>query len=479
MSDLDRKLSRRSFVRFAAGVLGAGALAACGATPTPTPVPTKPAAAPAATAGPTKAAAPAATAVPPAASGPGVKIVCWHIWSGGRIQLMDDMFARFNKANPGITASHEFISGSSTQLLQKLQTSMAAGQPPDVAMSFDSWVPAFAIRKSLVPLDELVKADGVDLGVFFEFRLTSARWDGKLYVLPTDGSSHPLFLYRTDHYTESGLKPDAPPKTWDDLITTSKALVRFEGGKVTRMGMDWAGTYADIADLAYLTYSNNGKLMSDDGRKFFLNSPEAVEAMEFVVRLTNEVYGGPKPYQELTTYQAGLAIGNPFQAGISSQGMHGAFVVGLIETGNIPMKYMAAPPPASSKGQPHAVYIQAWTYGIPTAAPNRQASWKLLKWLTIEPSAAGWFMAQQLRVPALKASMSDPSLTKFPAWQGVLAQNATAVGFTLPPVWAEMSTIVNRNLEAIFAGDVKPKAGLDTAQAEAQKLSDEFHAQNK
>jgi multiple sugar transport system substrate-binding protein len=404
-------------------------------------------------------------------------LVAWHIWSGGRLPLMDDMFARFNEAHPDLNATHEFVSGGSGQLLQKLQTSIAAGDPCDVAMIRHYWVPAFAARKSLLPLDEMAAAHNLDLDNFFEYTLVPSRWDGQLYVLPADGSPFPLMLYNTDHYAEVGLDPQSPPETWDELIETAKALTVMEDGKIVRMGASWGAAYPDIQHLGYLTHSNNGQLISDDARQYFLNSPEAVEALEFVVRLNQEVYGGPEPLIEFTAAQAGLEISDPFQAGTAAQSIAGPWVVALIETGDFELNYDTAPPPHAADGESHAVYMGSWTYGIPTGVPNVEGSWELLEWLTAEPSAGGWFMVEQVRVPALKSVMDDPTYQQYPQWAGIVEQTASAVGTAVTPVMQETVDLVNAVIEAAVVGDMSVQEALDQAQADAQALLDDFYAQ--
>lgn len=476
-----RSLTRRGFLKLACGALGASTLAACAPAPTPTPTPrpteakaptTVPAAA---TTAPTKAAATAAPTAVPLTAAPQVagEVVVWHIWSGGRLPLMDDIIKRFNEQHPKIKAKHEFVSGGSAQLLQKLQTSIAAGKSCDVAMTMHYWVPAFAIRKSLLALDDLIAAHGVRTDVFFPYALAPGRWDGKLYVLPADGSPTPLLLYNTDHYAEA--KVSAPPKTWDDAIASAKALTRVKGKDIERLGFGF-GSF-NIQLLAYLTHSNNGKLISDDGRKYLFNSPEAVEAMEFVVRLVKEACGSSKAYQDFMAMQKELKIDSPFMAGTCSQSLEGPWQVGLIETGSFKdLHYDTAVPPHSSKGQTHAVYMGSWSYGIPAVAANKEASWELLEWLTVEPTAAGWFMREQLRVPALKATMSDPKYTQYKQWKGIVAQTETAVGVPATPVMQETVNKVATAMEAALMGDQTPKAALDKVQAETQKLLDDFYA---
>lgn len=62
------------------------------------------------------------------ASAAKVQIVYWHGWGGEEKQVLDEVVAQFNQANPDIEVEAVTIFGS----YDKLLTAIAAGTPPDV-----------------------------------------------------------------------------------------------------------------------------------------------------------------------------------------------------------------------------------------------------------------------------------------------------------------------------------------------------------
>ncbi len=459
-----KALTRRAFLQSVGGSMAAATLAAC----TPNTEPDVPAATV-----PTTAAEPEvveATAAPaPAAP---VELSCWHIWSAGRIELMDDIFKRFNEQHPEIKATHEFVSGGSGALLQKIQTAVAGGTPPDVPMVRGFWVPEFAVHKTLLPLDDLVSTHGVDLDVFFPWVLPVSKWENKLYVLPCNADAGPLFFYNKSHYEEAGIT--APPATWSGLVDTAQKLTRFEGDELSRIGLNWN---LDFSTFFYMIYSKGAKAVSDDGRSYSVNGPEAVEALEYVVNNTKEIYGSTKAYLDFLDAQSELAITDSFQAQTSSQKFGGNWEVAVIELGDFEdLLYDVCPPPAPDGGQAKPVYYGGWNYGIASGVPHVEAAWELLHWLTIEPSAAGWFMIQQVRFPSLKAVVDDPAYTQYEQWEGVVKTAEIAVPVPTVPGLQEASGIINFALESAMAGDMSPQQALDDAQDQVQTLADTFFA---
>lgn len=65
----------------------------------------------------------------------------------------------------------------------------------------------------LMPLDDLVQQDGIDLSDFHPQLLDAFRWEGRLYGLPKDYNTLGLFIHK-EMFAEAGLDP---PTTWGEL----------------------------------------------------------------------------------------------------------------------------------------------------------------------------------------------------------------------------------------------------------------------
>jgi ABC-type glycerol-3-phosphate transport system substrate-binding protein len=124
---------------------------------------------------------------------------------------------------PGIKFESELIPFD--QALEKMQIHLSQGAPTYDIMATDAFLPTFAERGWLMPLDPLIE----------KFR-QAVEWDdinptlvrdvcsykGKVYGVPNLSISM-FFFYRKDLLDAAGLKP---PETMDEWIATAKALTK-------------------------------------------------------------------------------------------------------------------------------------------------------------------------------------------------------------------------------------------------------------
>lgn len=190
----------------------------------------------------------------------------------------------FEQKHPGISV--RLMGGSGDD--RKLLTQIAGGNPPDVIETAYRNVQFLAREHVLLPLDELAK----NRDQFYAPLWKLGVHEGRLYGYPWFGHTIQL-VYNKKMFAEAGIA--APPKTWDELYATARKLTRDTNGdgKPDRFGLSLVGKqHPDIAWLftAFL-HQAGGKLVEKrDGKwRVAANSPEALQALKFYVKLTREV----------------------------------------------------------------------------------------------------------------------------------------------------------------------------------------------
>ncbi len=131
-------------------------VAGCRAAPTPTP--TKPPAPLAPTAVPPTPVPPTPTPLPPTPTVTPVKLSL-GVWGGpADLALYEQAVKQFKAKNPSIDV--EIISTPDfLPFIQKLQTMMAAGNPPDVITLGNEWFPAFVSKGAFLEITPFLQAD--------------------------------------------------------------------------------------------------------------------------------------------------------------------------------------------------------------------------------------------------------------------------------------------------------------------------------
>ncbi|WP_448811320.1 extracellular solute-binding protein [Agromyces bauzanensis] len=192
--------------------------------------------------------------------------------------LNDVLIPAFEAEHPGITVDYVDIPYDS--LLQKLTTSAAGDELPDLVRADLGWVPKFADLGVLVPLsqemddfDEL--ADATYPGV-----LATNRYDGEYYGLPLDTNTR-VMVSNQAALDAAGLS--APPVTFDELRALGDAVkgtgtYAFAENKLQAWNiMPWIWSAGgDIADPDLTTSTG------------YLDSPESVAGIQLLVDLYQE-----------------------------------------------------------------------------------------------------------------------------------------------------------------------------------------------
>ena len=201
---------------------------------------------------------------------------------------------RFEKAHPTIKV--ELTEVPFDQYFQKLSVALASGSGVDVFDVDSPLVASYGHQDVLLPLDEYV--DRKDWEDFLEQERQIASYNGKVLSVPWSSSSQAVF-YNTDMLKDAGITPPSSPDkrwTWAQLLEAARKLTKKAPDGSTQV---W-GLVVEQADRPYqilpLLQSNGAQAISPDGSKTtgVLNSPEAVEALQFYGDLYGKHAVSPK-----------------------------------------------------------------------------------------------------------------------------------------------------------------------------------------
>ena len=170
----------------------------------------------------------------------------------------------FNAQNNGVTAKLlEFSTSADEQRQQFVQRQEAKSGECDVFSADVIWTAEFASQKWLYDLTPYIDTRKDEL---IEATLETATFDGKVWGMPQQTDAGFLY-YRTDQVTEK-------PATWQDVY---KQAADKDG--IVYQGNSYEGLTCNFLELAFAA---GGKVLSDDGKKSEINSPENVKALKLM-----------------------------------------------------------------------------------------------------------------------------------------------------------------------------------------------------
>jgi multiple sugar transport system substrate-binding protein len=295
-------LNRRALLKFgvygSATAVGLAALSGCGEEEAAAPAAEAPKAeAP-------KAEKPAATAPEPAPSKERVEIIQWFNLSGAQAEHATAMGDAFSESQNDILVTTTIV--PQTEVMAKLSTALAAGSPPEVLHIGSAPANAQLARSgdtiSIEDFDpDIAKLDWVP-GV-----QKAVTHEGRMMAYPAN-SGCLCVLYNKDLYAEAGLDPDAFPATNEDLLVAAETISNLGddiyGHYVGTAPKNWSGNHIFISYI----WGYGGDVISADGKKFTLTTPEVQAALQFYLDLRDV---NAYPIKAIDN----LAMGNDFETG--------------------------------------------------------------------------------------------------------------------------------------------------------------------
>jgi multiple sugar transport system substrate-binding protein len=167
------------------------------------------------------------------------------------------------------------------QLITRLSTSIAAGDPPDLFLLNYRYHSRYLATGAIAPMQPFLdRSDSIAESDFYPSVLDAFRERGKLTCLPQNAAS--LVVYFNEALFRAARVP-APTAgwTWDEMVGTAQLLTRDVDGDGV-VDVHGLGVEPDLIRVAPLVWSAGSELVDDvsDPTRFALANAEAVSAFQ-------------------------------------------------------------------------------------------------------------------------------------------------------------------------------------------------------
>jgi multiple sugar transport system substrate-binding protein len=363
------------------------------------------------------------------------------------------MIDAFNKkySSQGLTAKlNEFPASADEQRNQFIQRQQAKSGDCDVFSSDVIWTGEFASQKWLYDLTPYMQQKKSE---YIQAPIQTATYDGKIWGAP-ESSDSAFIYYRTD-------KVKSLPSTWQALYKDAQS-----NGGIVYQGAPYEGLTCDFLELAYAA---GGTVLSDDGTKATIDSPQNVKALELMM---STVKDGAAP-KAVTTYMEPESL-TAFQTGKYTYMRNWPYAYALNQKASkVKGKFKVAPFPAFEGGGKASV-LGGHNSVISAYSKNPGAALKLVDFIG-SPEIQKAYATQFSLAPVKLSVYDDPAVKKAVPFSQELKQAISqAKARPVSPVYPQISQAIYKNVNEALAGRTSAASAMKNAQSQIEKALSSF-----
>lgn len=398
------------------------------------------------------------TVLPTRASGQAITLEFWYSLGGSSGKVVEALVAEFNRTHDAIRVNATY-QGGYAEIMAKVWSAVYAKETlPHVAHL--GAAPLLGETGAIVPITDFTDGpNGIDRSLIRDAFWAYNSAQGKVWSMPFNNSV-PLLYYNRDLFSQAGLDPDSPPKTWEEVIEYGKALTQDTdgNGEIDQWGFN---THSDTHwYLSAMFLENGAQIISADETQVLYNSPQAVAMLELWGRLVTEhrIMPPAQHNEAKSDFLAGkLAMFLASSANLPSFEDEAPFQLGVA-----PLPSLAGQAPVEPIGGGSLVIFQNQNPAMLDAA------WEFVKWMT-SPQSSLYLSTRTGYVPIYQDALAWPELASYLEENPLRRVPIEALEYSYAiPIFVSLGTSdgqLRKAVESVELGAATAQEALNVAKA--------------
>ncbi|MDQ3702442.1 MAG: extracellular solute-binding protein, partial [Chloroflexota bacterium] len=214
--------------------------------------------------------------------------------------------ASFTATFPNVKVQAESISEDRTQ---KLIVSVAGGDSAELVSIEPYHVQGLGLRGVVMPLEGYLKQSrSIRKDDIWPTLMRDVTYKGTAYGLVYGPDLRVLYV-SADRYRATGLDPDKPPRTWDEMEQAVAKVHRGgRGSEIEHLGFDPFLGSGGVGRWLVPFWQLGGELLSPDDQKATLNNEKGIQALTWLKKIA-DAQGG---YQRMLDFARGATANQLF-----------------------------------------------------------------------------------------------------------------------------------------------------------------------
>lgn len=413
------------------------------------------------------------------ASGEGQTITFWHSMGGVNGEAIDYLVKKFNDENTKNIKVDAQYQGSYDDAINKLKSAQIGNMGADLVQIYDIGTRFMIDSGWVVPMQDLIDADGWDVSQIEPNIAAYYTVDSKLYSMPFN-SSTPILYYNKDMFEKAGITevPDSLPgieAVSEDLITKGGA-----GEAISLAIYGWFFEQFTAKQGKNYVDQGNGRegaatAVEFDSNGAALNTLTAWKSLADKGYAPNVGRGGDAGLADFSSGKSAMTFGSTASLKQVLNDVNGKFEVGT-----------AYFPKVSDDDQGGVSIGGASLWALNNEDAEKQmAVWEFVKFL-VSPESQAYWNAQTGYFPVTVAAHDEPvfkdNLEKYPQFETAIDQlhdSTPQSAGALLSVFPEARTIVETEIENMINKNENPEDAVKTIADQINKSIEDYNLLNE
>ena len=409
----------------------------------------------------------------------GASITFWHSMGGVNGEALEYLVNKFNSENTmGIQVEAQY-QGEYDDAINKLKSAQIGNMGADLVQIYDIGTRFMIDSGWVVPMQELMDADGWDKSVIEPNIAAYYTVDDKLYSMPFN-SSTPILYYNKDMFEKAGVTQ--VPSSLMEIADVADALVQKGGaGEPVSLGI-YGWFFEQFTCKQGLPYVNNG-----NGRQAaatavdFDQNGAAVNTLTAWKELYDKGYapivgrGGDSGLADFSSGKSAITLGSTASLKQILGDVNGKFEVG---TAYFPKVN------ADDKGGVSIGGASLWALDNQDDT-KKAATWEFVKFL-VSPESQAYWNAQTGYFPVTTAAHDEPvfkeNMARYPQFGTAIDQlhdSTPESAGALLSVFPEARQVVETEIENMLNNNISPEDTAANMAEQINKAIEEYNLLNE
>jgi sn-glycerol 3-phosphate transport system substrate-binding protein len=341
-----------------------------------------------------------------------VQITMWHSMPRANEETLQKLTDQFNSSQSKVKVTLvNQITYDDT--FTKYKSGLSSGDLPDVVQLQGSDQQQMIDTRTAVPAGACAKSDKYSFSDFLPRVVSYFTVRGTMYAMPFNTSGQ-VFLYNKNAFQKSGLDPDKPPTTLDEVRQDAEKLKSSGAVKGAPMGLKLSpGDFEQWRAMANKLFVNNNNGRKARATKAAFNDATGRELFAWMSQMVKDGLAETNPDSGSSQFDNLLGIGNGNHAMSIDTSASLGTITQVLASGQYPDVSIGVGPMPGPAGK-GGVAVQGGGLFIVNKSPaeKQAAAWEFLKFLDSPQSQATWAVGTGY-LPIVKKAADSAAVKDF------------------------------------------------------------------